>query len=57
MIYSENDERRKVVDNLMNLILKKYFAEFGAILKELRLFKLRGRTCPATGKTRLKMKI
>ena len=35
-------KKRKVVDNLMNLILKKKFAEFGALLSELLLFKVGG---------------
>ena len=34
-------ERMKVVDNLMNLILKKKFAVFGSILREIFLFKVR----------------
>ena len=38
-------ERRKVVDNLMNLILKEKFAVFGSILREIRLFKVRNSNC------------
>ena len=33
----------KVVDNLINLNLKFFFSEFGAILSELCLFEVRGR--------------
>ena len=45
-------ERMKVVDNLMNLILKKKFAVFGLILREIWLFEVRGQKLP----TRLRMK-
>ena len=49
-------KKRKVVDNLMNLILKKKFAEFGSILREIRLFKGRGQKLPTLEKRELKLK-
>ena len=45
-------ERMKVVDKLMKLNLEKMFAKFGAILREICLFKVRGWNNPA----RMKMK-
>ena len=42
-------ERIKVVDNLMNFNLKKKFAVFGSILREISLFKVQVGTCPAPG--------
>ena len=58
----ENDlfgkgERRKVVDNSMNLNLKNKFAEFEVVLREIRLFKVRVGNCPATRNSRLRLKL
>ena len=50
-------ERRKVVDNLMNLIFKKNFAVFGSVLREIRLFKVRMGTCPAPGNSKIKTEV
>ena len=56
-ISSGNGERRKVVDNLMNLILKKNFAVFGSILREISLFKVRVGNCPVPGNSKLRLKM